>query len=510
MTAPPSGLSEADWLSCPAAVRTFILAQQQEIRAQREELLVLRQEKEQMRQQLTALAAELASLRERMGRNSRNSSKPPSSDSQGFKPPLKRKGSGRKRGGQPGHPGAGPELLPVERCKESHDHLPETCRRCGNPLSGVDPAPHRHQVIDIPPIQAEVIEHRLHRLLCPRCSTSTCAELPRGVESSHYGPRLSSLVGLLGSAFPLSIGKTSELLERLLGVSISGGAIVAIRARLAACLQEPTEEALREARLQPVVYMDETGAPTGNADGGNPDGRRGWLWVLMTPKLTVFSQGLSRSSAAAMELLGPTFGGIVVSDRFSAYNQLPLEQRQLCWAHIVRDLTAIAERPGASAEMGRRLLNLRQQLFEHWHRWKAGEINRKQLRQRVRPIRAEFEKTLRQVVELGHERKEQSPWAQTVRTCQHLLKRQQALWTFLDHDGVEPTNNGAERALRSAVIQRKISHGVQSKTGALCRIRLLTVCTSLRQQGRDLWDFLEQAWKAHRHGGALPSLLPNN
>jgi hypothetical protein len=177
----------------------------------------------------------------------------------------------------------------------------------------------------------------------------------------------------------------------LLGVSISGGAIVAIRARLAACLYEPMEEALRDARLQPVVYMDEIGAPTGNADGGNPDGRRGWLWVLMTPKLTVFSQGLSRSSAAAMELLGPSFGGIVVSDRFSAYNQLPLEQRQLCWAHIVRDLTAIAERPGASAEMGKRLLNLRQQLFEHWHRWKAGEINRKQLRQRFRPIRADGE-----------------------------------------------------------------------------------------------------------------------
>jgi hypothetical protein len=101
------------------------------------------------------------------------------------------------------------------------------------------------------------VEHRLHRLLCPRCSTSTCAELPQGVETSHYGPRLSSLVGLLGSAFPLSIGKTSELLERLLGVSISGGAIVAIRARLAGCLREPMEEALREARLQPVTLADD-------------------------------------------------------------------------------------------------------------------------------------------------------------------------------------------------------------------------------------------------------------
>ena len=188
-------------------------------------------------------------------------------------------------------------------------------------------------------------------------------------------------MGVLGSAFPLSIGKTSELLQRLLGMSISGVAIVAIRARLAACLREPMEEVLREARLQPVVYMDETGAPTGNADGGNPDGRRDWLWVLMTPMLTVFSQGLSRSSAAAMELLGSSFGGIVVGDRFSATNQLPLEQRQLCWAHIVRDLTAIAERSGASAEMGTRLLSLRQQLFKHWLRWKSGENNRNYLRQ---------------------------------------------------------------------------------------------------------------------------------
>lgn len=118
--------------------------------------------------------------------------------------------------------------------------------------------------------------------------------------------------------------------------------------------------------------------------------------------------------------------------------------------------------------MGTRLLSLQQQLFEHWHRWKVGEIERNQLRQDGQPIRADFEQTLRRVVELGHEQGEQTPWSQTVRTCQHLLQRQQALWTFLDDDGVEPTNNGAERALRPAVIQRKISHGVPSKPGALC------------------------------------------
>jgi transposase len=347
-------------------------------------------------------------------------------------------------------------------------------------------------VIDIPPITAQVIEHRLHRLICPCCSTSTCAPLPVGVEQSHYGPRLSALVGLLGSAFPLSISKTQALLDQLLGVAISSGAIATIRSRLAECLQQPVEEALQVARQQPVVYMDETGAPTGNADGGNPDGRRGWLWVLMTPVLTVFVQGLSRSSAAAMELLGHAFAGIVVSDRFSAYNHLPTCQRQICWAHLIRDLTAIAQRSGASADIGSALLELQRQLFEHWHHWKDGLIPWPELQQRCQPIRLQLEATLQSVVDVGCEKGERTPWAHTVRTCGQLLQRRAALWTFLEKPGIEPTNNGAERALRQAVIQRKISHGVQSRAGGLCRTRLLTVCASLRQQRRDVWSFLEQ------------------
>jgi transposase len=284
----------------------------------------------------------------------------------------------------------------------------------------------------------------------------------------------------------------------------------AIRKRLAACLEQPVAEALQAARQQPVVYMDETGAPTGNADGANPDGRRGWLWVMVTPVLTVFVQGLSRSAAAATELLGNAFTGIVVSDRFSAYNNLPVEQRQLCWAHLIRDLTAIAQRSGASAEFGTVLLELQGQLFEHWYHWKEGQIRWHELEQCCKPIRRQFEETLQRMVDLGYEKGERTPWAHTVRTCQQLNQRKQALWTFLEKPGIEPTNNGAERALRQAVIQRKISHGVQSRSGGLCRTRLLTVCTSLRQQGRDVWSFLELAWTAHRLGGEMPSLLPNN
>jgi hypothetical protein len=225
--------------------------------------------------------------------------------------------------------------------------------------------------------------------------------------------------------------------------------------------------------------------------------------------VTVFVQGLSRSTAAAIELLGEAFGGIVVSDRFSVYNYFPLEQRQLCWAHLIRDLTAIAERQGASGEIGAELLALQQQLLGHWHRYKDGTIDWNQLQQSCRPIRQHFEGTLQRVVELGCQRGERTPWASTLRTCQKLLKVADGLWTFLDIEAIEPTNNAAERALRQSVIQRKISHGVQSRQGVICRSRLLTVTTTLRQQGRDVWQFLEQAWIAHHRGGVMPSLLPD-
>jgi transposase len=242
------------------------------------------------------------------------------------------------------------------------------------------------------------------------------------VEPSRYGPRLSALVGLLGSAFPLSFSKTQALLDQLLGVEISRGAIATIRQRLSAALAQPMAEALQAARQQPVAYVDETGAPTGNADGGNPNGKRGWQWVMVTPMVTVFLQGLSRSAAAAIELLGNTFGGIVVSDRFSAYNHLPVMQRQLCWAHLIRDLIAIAERQGVSGEIGLELLALQQQLFVQWHQWKDGAIDWPTLQLNCRPIRQHFESTLQHAVDLGFARKERTPWAQTVRTCHKLLQ----------------------------------------------------------------------------------------
>jgi transposase len=190
-------------------------------------------------------AGDRAAAREQIGRSSRNSSKPPSSDGPGFKPSERRKGSGHKRGGQQGHAGSGPELLASKRVDEVVEHHPDACRRCGTLLEGEDGDALRHQVIEIPPITPVVIEHRLHRLVCPCCSRGTCATLPLDVEANRYGPLVSALVGML---------------EQLLGVTISRSAIVAIRKRLCAALEQPSSLTLEVADQQPVAYVDETGA----------------------------------------------------------------------------------------------------------------------------------------------------------------------------------------------------------------------------------------------------------
>ncbi len=203
-----------------------------------------------------------------------------------------------------------------------------------------------------------------------------------------------------------------------------------------------------------------------------PIASAGWQWVMVTAVVTVFVQGLSRSTAAAIELLGNAFGG---------------------------------------AE----LLDLQQQLFVQWHQWQDAAIDWSTLQLACRPIRQAFVATLQRVVELGYQRGERTPWAKTVRTCHKLLPVADGLWTFLEMEGIEPANNAAERALRQSVIQRKIrdlpsnSHSVQSASCAICRSRLLTVTTTLRQQGRDVWEFLEQAWIAHHRGGVMPSLQPD-
>ncbi len=305
MASAPAGIPEDVWEVSDPRMRELVLQQGRHI--------------DELTAQLAALTAPVAQLEEQKGRSSRNSSKSPSSDGGGFKSggKGKGKGSGRKRGGQKGHPGASRNLLPSEQCQDVISHHPIHCRGCGKPLRGDDPEPLRHQVVDIPKIVPFVIEHQLHRLVCPRCRTTTAAELPVGVESGGFGPQLSALVGLLGGSYHLSHRKVQGLLDQVLGVEVSTGAINTIRCRLSESLAALVQEATEAIRQELVAHMDETGAPIGNADGNNPDGRRGWLWVMVTPTLAVFHLALSRWAEAAKQLLGEAFSGVLVTDRYN-------------------------------------------------------------------------------------------------------------------------------------------------------------------------------------------------
>jgi len=298
------------------------------------------------------------------------------------------------------------------------------------------------------------------------------------------------------------------LLGELFGVELSVGSINQLRQESSTAVAAAVTAAHRYVQQQGQVNMDETSFAQGNNDGNNATGHKGWLWVMVTPLVSYFAVFLSRSSLVCQQLLGETFTGIIGSDRFSAYHHLSLASRQVCWAHLKRDLTQIAERKGVAGDLGQALLEQQRLLFEQWYRVRDGTLSRSAFAQVVQPSRERFGQLLREGASYEIAPKEKTPLAKTVRTCQQLLKIEPALWTFVTTEGIEPTNNAAERALRPAVIWRKNSFGSQSQAGSLFVSRMLTVATSLRAQNRSVLEYLVQACRASRQGLSAPSLLP--
>ena len=442
----------------------------------------------------------LVEIEERVGLTSKNSSIPPSSD-----PPRKKKenSSSRKPGARKGHKGFGRNLYPVSECSEVIEHKPSRCKHCNHALSGVDTHPYRHQIVEIPPMKLEVLEHRLHALKCPSCGRQTRAELPSGVNPTGYGERLQGIVGLLCGSYRLSHRSVKTLLWELWGVGISIGSLNRIRSRVSQQVSGIVAAARTYVKSAPLVYVDETRWQQQNNDGNNPEGQQGWLWVASAGVVSVYQVTLNRRGSSARELLGSADDGIVVSDRYSGYNWLRLEQRQLCWAHLKRDFQRIAERQGASAEIGEALLALTRRLFRWWHRVRDGTLSRERFQEAVAHLRQRFQRLLAEAAALCDSPQEKTPLAKTARTCASLLKVEPALWTFVEHEGIEPTNNTAEQALRTAVIWRRLSFGSHSATGSEFVARMLTVVTTLRSQGRCVLDFLIRAIRSE-----AVSLLP--
>jgi len=435
-------------------------------------------------------------LEARLGQTSANSSRPPSSDPPHTPARPKAPLSGRKRGGQPGHRGAYRALLPVEQVDEVVPVLPKRCRHCQQPFP--EPAGRRrgrvwrHQVVELLPLAVRVTEYQMAVRRCPACGKRTRADLPDGVPRRPFGPRLTAVIALLTGRYRLSRREVRQLLQDLWQVRVSLGAVVCQEQAQSAALAPVIEEVRAAVQQAAVVNMDET--------GWRQERHRAWLWTVVTAELTVFRIDRRRRGAVVEGLLGADFAGVVGSDRWSAYNQFAAERRALCWAHLKRAFQGLVDRGGETEPIGCWGLAEIERLFALWHRFRAGEFGRKELQQRLIPLQARLGRLLR--------RGQASPDRKTAGLCRELRKWWPALWTFARVEGVEPTNNVSERALRPAVLWRKGSFGSDSEAGSRFAERLLTVVATCRQQGRPLLAFLVGAGAAVLQSMAAPSLLP--
>jgi transposase len=439
--------------------------------------------------------ARIAELEAKLGQNSRNSSKPPSSDPPG----TQRSGqspTGRKPGGQVGHKGSRRELLPLEQVDRVIDVLPERCGTCQEELLGRDQTPFRHQVTEIPPVRAEVTEYRCHKLECGHCGNVTVGKLPREVDGQMFGERLSGMASLMVGKYRMSKRLVQDALSDFTGVEMSLGAISAREQEMSATLQAPAQEAQAYVREQVSANADETGWTEGKAEGR---AKRAWLWVLATPLVCVFRIAASRGSEIAKELLGD-FAGILTTDRWCGYNWFDLGLRQLCWSHLTRDFQAFIDRGGAGARIGRALMRQRHRMFNWWHRVRDGTLTREVFHRRMCKVELKVGCLLREAAVC--------PDQKTAGTAREILRLEQAMWTFVDVPGIEPTNNFGERIVRPSVMYRKTSFGTQSPGGSRFVERILTAVMTLKLQRRNVLEYLTDALRAHRRGLPAPSLLP--
>lgn len=471
-------IEEEDWSHTPLGVQAVVIMLWQRVQA-------LQAEDE-------ALKAEVAGLREQLGQNSRNSSRPPSSDPPDAPARRKRTPSGRKRGGQKGHHGHGRKLKPAEQVDRIVAVKPECCGQCGALLLGEDPQPARHQVTELPPVKPEVVEYQCHTIPCLACGAQNCAEWPSDMPAGSFGPRVQATVGYLAGRIGTSQRDVQEVMETVFHTDIGLGTIPAVEGRVSDALAKPVDEAQAYLRQQPVNNVDETSWHQGTS--------RTWLWINTTPQVTVFWLLPGRGGAQARQVLSETFEGIVGSDRYSAYNWIASYRRAVCWAHLDRDFQAFVDRGGESERVGQALLNQSRQMFHLWHQVKTSTLSRSDFQTQMEPIQTRVGELLREGTQLTHDK--------TRRTCENILKLEDALWTFVSVEGVEPTNNDAERPLRRAVLWRRRSFGTQSEAGSRFVERVLTAVATLRQQKRDVLEYLTEACTAAIQGHSPPSLLP--
>jgi transposase len=433
------------------------------------------------------LEAEVAELKARLNKDSTNSSLPPSSTHPHAKPAPPKPKSKRRRGGQHGHPKAERALIPSDDCQAVVPCIPDQCRKCGRPLVGTDAQPLRHQVWELPDVQPVVTEYQQHRLVCD-CGCSTCGPLPEGVPSGQAGPRLTAFAGLLMACFRQSKRRAAQFLGTILSQPASAAWMVLLQNRCSQAVQPAYDELATRLPSQAVLHIDESPTKEGSA--------KSWVWAIVAKSFTFFACRTSRGGAVLTNLLGKSFAGVIHCDRARMYWQF--DRLQWCWAHLIRDFQALIDSPcHTKKRLGRDLMRPTRELFALWKRVRDGTLQRRTAVRRMQAIRQRIGRFLLR----GYF----NPL--TYRFCKELVEHFKRLWTFVAVGGVEPTNNAAERALRHAVIWRKLSFGTQSAAGSRFVERLLTVIETRRRAGRNAFAWLTEAVRAHFHREAAPSLV---
>ena len=443
------------------------------------------------------LTKQVAELTEKLNQNSKNSHKPPSSDGPGAgsrrdTPSRKKNKSKRKRGGQKGRRGAHRELAAPEDVDTFIDLFPPACSGCAAALpEALDPDAARYQQLDLDDHGPHLTEWRCHGVDCPACGTHTRASYNRcQIPSSAFGPRLVATVVLLTGVYHLSRRKAQRLLHELFGISISLGALSAMEHRSIAALEPAYEEAKQAVEQALVKHTDATSWLL--------SGVLTSLWTIASASATVYAIFAN----GCRETIRPFFGacrGILVSDRATVFSFWVMAMRQICWAHLLRKFVSFSERDGPAGRFGRELLEYAGLVFEYWQGFRDGQLTREELAGWLAPVRRHFERTL--------EAAAKADVARLSGACADILAHQEALWRFVNEEGVEPTNNHAERELREFVLWRKRSFGAQSERGERFAERVMTVARTARKQGKAVLEFLVRSIEARQEGTAAPQLI---
>ena len=452
----------------------------------------LRAEMASLREAMTRLEKLLETLNVRLSKDSHNSHKPPGSDGPQAPPRPPTPPSGRKRGGQPGHKGKARQALP-EGCEKRTEEIRLTaCPHCAcalppEAITGTV----THRVLDLVHELTEVIAYRLDEGCCPHCHRAVRAELPAEAQT-ELGPRLRALVAYLRTQGRMSLGPLQFYCREVLHVDVSRGWLHESGTLVSEALAPAWQALADEIRTAEVLNMDETGF-------GRKD--RDWIWVALSARAVLFHFSTTRSAEGLKAIVPKHYAGVLCTDRYGAYHTLKDAVRQYCWAHLRREFIALSESEDTTvARLGKQMLAEQEEVFTQWHAFRQGVIDRTGLRQLSALVLARLKRTLHAASQLQHK---------AARALgRDLIWNWNRLWVFLKVDGVEPTNNAAERALRPLVILKKIFQRLPSPAGKKFFERLLSLGATARIRGVPYFDWLIQALRAARQSRPLPVLEP--